>query len=257
MPYNFNQMLLTQILRYMFKEKFEFEKNNEESGLDAEIKKILERISNLMDGGTRIFKILLHYDESVTIADTELISQALLKNQLDYFNADFKSAHNSDFEILVLPPCSINDEMLDFIKTLGEKNIKVLNLMKPEFLPGIKKAAVCENFKICKDVNDLILKIITYINPDVLLKKEADIFYIKKEFEKEYRYLFVNAGNSGVNTSAELYIENTSNETEYKITFYNLLKDKKTAVNAGIKNGKIVFDLRIPAYEALIVEIKK
>lgn len=253
MTIKFKQILLNQILHYMFKEKFEFEESVEEFDSDGEIKKNLAKISELMDGGTRIFKILLYYDENVSVKETEVISQTLLKNQLDYYTVDFKSIQDADFEILILPPCNINENILGLIKTLEEKNIKVLTVMKPEFLPEIKKAVICKNFRICKDEKDLIMNIITSINPDVLLKKEADIFYIKKETDAGYRYLFVNAGNNDVNTAAELYIDKKDNEKEYKITVYNLLTDEKTAVNTEIKGNKAVIDLRLPAYEAVVV----
>ena len=211
---------------------------------------INKRISDIMDGGKRIYKVLLYSDENVASKDAETISQALLKNQLDYFISDFKTI-DADFDVLVLPPCSISQDMLEFINLLGEKDIKVFALMKPEFLPEIKKAAACRNFRICKDVNDLTMNIITSINPDVLLKKEADIFYIKKEFEACYKYLFVNAGETDVNTSAELYID--KKDKEYKFILYNPVTDEKNEINAELKNSKAVIDLKLSSDEAVIV----
>jgi len=254
----------------------------------------LGRISALMNGGTQKVKILLYYpietanrnylpqhdygqenQENSKKYDLSFtrknwvsgeswanLSQILLKNQLDYFMADFEtlqtskfgggkiniSENKNDFEILILPACDITDGLLNLVKTFGEKNIKVMTVMKPEFSSEIKKAAGVRNFKICKDENELIMNMITAINPDVLLKKEADVVYMKKENENGLNYLFVNTQGKSVNTTVELYLEK-----EYAFSLYNPVTDEKIPLDCGIKNNKAVFDLQLPQYGFIIV----
>ena len=193
------------------------------------------------------------------------LSQMLLKNQLDYFMVDFETLrnakindgkinineHKNDFEILILPACDITDDLLDFVKVLGENNIKIMSVMKPEFSSEIKRAAAVKNLKICKDESDLIMNVTTVINPDVFIKKEADIIYMKKENKNGLNYLFANAQESEVKTTVELYIDKT--EKEYKFNFYNPVTDEKIPIDAEIKENKVIFDLQLPKYGFVVV----
>ena len=191
-----------------------------------------------------------------------VLSQMLLTNQLDYFMADFETLQKSktacgkininenknDFEVIILPACDITDGLLELIKTFGEKNIKVMTVIKPEFSSEIKKAAGIENLKICKDENELIMNLTAAINPDVFLRKEAAVVYMKKENENGLNYLFVNAQESGVKTTAELYAEK-----DYTFSLYNPVTDEETPLDAEIKGNKAVFDLCLPQYGFIIV----
>ena len=236
----------------------------------------LDRIGALMDGGTQKAKILLYYP--IESANRNYLpqqgfngdnpknwalqnswaglSQVLLKTQLDYFMVDFETLQSSkiqtgkininenknDFEVLILPACDMTDELLDLIKTLGEQDIKIFTVMKPEFLSETKKVAGMKNFKICEDERDLIMNLISSITPDVVFRKEAEVVYIKKD----NNYLFVNTQGTEIHTTVEVHNDNN-------FYLYNPITDEKTPLTAIIKGDKVVFDLQLPQYGFIIV----
>ena len=194
---------------------------------------------------------------------TEL-SRSLLKNQLDYFMTDFEtlqrfkisdsggkiniSESKNDFEVLILPACDINDKLLNCLKNLGENGVKIMTVMKPEFSAEVKKAASVKNLKVCKDEKDLTMNLIAAINPDVFLKKEAEIIYLKKENANGVNYLFVNAQESSVKTTVELYLDK-----KCAFSLYNPLTDEKTPLDVEINGNKAAFDLQLPQHGFIVV----
>ena len=195
------------------------------------------------------------------------LSHSLLKNQLDYFMIDFETLQNSkfngdiinvnenknDFEILILPACDITEKLLQLIKTLNEKNIKIMAVAKPEFSSDIEKLKVFGNLSIYKNEKDLINNIQSLINPDVILKEETNVIYMKKENENGINYLFVNAENRETNTAVELFLDRTDTAKKYAFSSYNPMTEEKIPLEVEIKNSKAIFDLHLPAYGFIIV----
>ncbi|MCL2157806.1 MAG: hypothetical protein FWH48_00190 [Oscillospiraceae bacterium] len=244
----------------------------------------LGKIAALANGGRRNSNILLYYpiesinrnyvpqhtEQSKKLYDFSFaeknsatndfwasLSRSLLLNQLDYYMADYASISASpiedgaiklsgnEFRYLVLPPCDINEKLLDLISRLEKENIAVFALSDPRFADETKKLQGRKNVTICETEKELIEALIKTEAADVCIDSfgnRPEVVCMKKTNHNGEIYLFVNTKNEKVKARLELKTDKKA------FGLYDPESGETAPLEAAAKDGKVSFNCEFEPY---------